>query len=455
MHDLTQGSITRHLLSMAAFIGIGLIFNTLYFLIDLYFVSRLGPSAIAGVGAAGVSSFLAMGASQLIAVGAMALIAQAAGRKDAAEANLISNQALSLSVLFAAAALALGYAFGWRAMDAIAADEATAVAGREYLAAFLPSLALMFPSAALGAALRGAGIVRPTMMVQSVTVLINAALAPVLIAGWGTGVPLGVAGAGWASTIAVAFGLVWLWVLFGRVQNFVRIDAAQAKPNMSQWGRIVAIGLPAAGEFVLMFVIIGVVYWVIRHFGPHAQAGFGVGVRVMQSVFLPAMAVAFAAAPIVGQNFGAGLAARVRETFRQSALIGAAIMLVLTILCQVRPDLMIGAFTNDPEALSVGADYLRIISWNFIATAIAFTCSSMFQGLGDTRPAFLASATRLLTFAAPAIWLSGRPDVTLQDIWRLSVLSVFLQAVVSYLLLRRQMRHKLDALEPRTAAAPA
>ena len=74
MKDLTKGSITGHLLSMSAFIGAGLIFNTLYFLIDLYFVARLGPAAIAGVSAAGVLSFLVMGASQMISIGAMALI---------------------------------------------------------------------------------------------------------------------------------------------------------------------------------------------------------------------------------------------------------------------------------------------------------------------------------------------------------------------------------------------
>lgn len=453
MQDLTQGSITRHLLSMSAFIGVGLIFNTLYFLIDLYFVAHLGPAAIAGVSAAGVSTFLAMGASQLISVGAMALIAQAVGRKDQGESNLISNQALSLSFVSAAVMLGVGYTAGLWAIGAVAADAESARQGREYLIAFLPSLALMFPNAALGAALRGAGIVRPTMIVQSATVLINAALAPVLIAGWGTGLPLGAFGAGLASSIAVLIGFVWLWLIFGREQSYIRIDLKQSAPRWAHWGRIIAIGLPAAGEFALMFVIIGIVYWVIRDFGPHAQAGFGIGMRVMQSVFLPAMAVAFAAAPIVGQNFGAGQAARVRETFRQSALIGAAIMLGLTIFCQLRPDLMISAFTDDAEAIAVGADYLRIISWNFVATALVFTCSSMFQGLGDTRPAFLASATRVLTFALPALWLAHQPGVTLRDIWYVSVASVFTQAIVSYSLLMWQLRKKLAPLQP--AAAPA
>ena len=125
MQDLTQGSITRHILSMAVFIGLGLIFQTLYFLVDLYFVSRLGSAAIAGVSAAGVSSFLVMGFTQLVGVGAMALISQAIGRKDEAAANLTSAQALSMSLLFSAVTLVLGYTVALNVVGNVAADAAT------------------------------------------------------------------------------------------------------------------------------------------------------------------------------------------------------------------------------------------------------------------------------------------------------------------------------------------
>lgn len=451
MHDLTKGSITGHIINMAVFIGLGLIFQTVYFLVDLYFVSHLGSWAIAGVSAAGVSSFVVMGASQLVAVGGMALIAQAVGRKDQAEANLVSAQALSLSVLFSVATLALGYTAGATAAGAVSADAQTAAAAREYLFAYLPSLALMFPMAALGSALRGAGVVRPTMMLQTLTVVMNAVLAPVLIAGWGTGHPLGVMGAGLATTISVALGFVALWVIFPRVQKFITLSAEAMRPQLKQWGRIIGIGLPSAGEFILMFVNFSVIYWVIRSFGPHAQAGFGVGMRIMQSIFLPVMAVAFAAAPIAGQNFGAGLADRVRYTFRDAAMICAALMLVMTLFTQWRPELLLSPFTNDPQALAVAADYLRIASWNFVASGLVFTCSSMFQGLGDTRPSLIASGSRLLTFAAPAIWLTHQPGVTLHSFWLLSVASVYFQMLLSLVLLRRQLKVKLTGLMPRAA----
>ena len=213
------------------------------------------------------------------------------------------------------------------------------------------------------------------------------------------------------------------------------------------------IGLPAGGEFLLLFVFMGVIYWCIREFGADAQAGFGMGSRVTQSIFLPAMAVSFATGPVAGQNFGARKLDRVREAFRQGAFISVVIMAALTLLIHWRPDLLVAGFTEDLSVRAVAAEYLVIVSWNFVAQGLIFTCSSLFQGLGDTRPALLSTATRLLTFVPPAIWLSSRPDFKLQHVWYLSLFTVLLQAVVSYLLVRAQFRRRLGA--PRAAAVAA
>jgi putative MATE family efflux protein len=432
---------------MAGFIAMGLIFQTLYFLIDLYFVSRLGSDTVAGVSAAGNVFFLALAASQLISIGAMALVSQTMGAKDERQANLFSEQALSLSLVFAAALLLLGYLFGGAWVDALTADEASAAQGRAYLFAFLPSLALMFPVGALTSSLRAAGVVMPSIIVQSGSVLLNAALAPVLIAGVGTGAPLGAAGAGWASTIASTVGAIALVWMFPRVQNTLRLRLQNLAPDLSAWSRIAFIGFPSSLEFLVMFLILAVVYWVIRGFGPEAQAGFGIAGRIMQSIFLPAMAVAFAAAPIAGQNFGAKRYDRVRETFRATALIGSAVMVTASLLCHIAPDAMARFFTDDPQAVAVAEEYLRIMSWLFVLNGLVMAAASLFQAMGDTRPSLFASASRLITFAAPAIWLAHQPWLELHHVWYLSVVSVLIQCGLSLALLRRTFRIKLAATE--------
>ncbi|HEV7714534.1 MAG TPA: MATE family efflux transporter, partial [Steroidobacteraceae bacterium] len=314
MKDLTQGSITKHILQMAAVMVIGMIGQTLYYLVDLYFVSGLGPQAIAGVGAAGNLAFVVLALTQILNVGTVALISHAAGRKDQADANLVFNQSLALSAFVGAFVLVAGYLLTGPYLRMVGADEGTQQAGITYLYWFLPGLALQFAMVSMGAALRGTGIVQPTMTVQVVSVLLNVILAPVLIAGWGTGHPLGVAGAGLASTIAIVAAVAMLTLYFTRLEKYVSFHSDQWRPMLAYWKRILNIGLPAGGEFFVMFLTMGLMYWLIRDFGSEAQAGYGIGSRVMQAIFLPAMAVAFSAAPVAGQNFGARHAERVRET---------------------------------------------------------------------------------------------------------------------------------------------
>jgi putative MATE family efflux protein len=436
---------------MALPIAFGMIFQTLYYLVDLYFVARLGDAAIAGVGAAGNLMFIVIGLTQVLGVGTVALISHAVGRKDQAEANLFFNQSIVLSALCAFITLIGGYALTRPYVDAVAADAATIEAGVTYLYWFLPGMAAQFALVAMGSALRGTGIVKPTMVAQVVTVILNVILAPILIVGWGTGKPMGVAGAGLASTIAIFGAVGLLGFYFMRLEKYVGFHPEQWRPRMDAWKRVLAIGLPSGGEFLLLFLFMGVIYWCIRDFGATAQAGFGIGSRVMQSIFLPAMAVAFAAGPIAGQNFGARQPERVRETFRKAVLISSVIMATLTVLIHVSPALLVQGFTDEPEVRSVAATFLTITSWYFVAQGVIFTCSSMFQGLGDTRPALLATGSRVLTFVLPAIWISRQSWFRVEHLWYLSVTTVVLQAIVSWLLLRMQFRRRLQPL----AAVPA
>lgn len=446
MKDLTDSSIAKNIFAMAVPIAAGMFFQTLYFLIDLYFVSGLGDTALAGVGAAGNMMFVVFALTQMLGVGTVALISHAVGRKDQADANLVFNQSLALSACCAAVILLLGYGLAPLYMGALGSDEKTVAAGIEYLHWFLPSLALQFALVSMGSALRGTGIVQPTMVVQVITVLLNALLAPVLIAGWGTGYRLGVAGAGLASSLSVGVGTIMLGLYFHKLEKYVGFNSSQWRPRFAQWARLLRIGLPAGGEFALMFVFMAVIYWIIRPFGADAQAGFGIGMRLVQSMFLPAMAVAFAAAPIVGQNYAAGKFNRVRETFGLAVLIGSGIMICLTLFSQWGAAALIRGFTRDPGAIAVGTQYLKIASWNFLASGVVFTTSAVFQGLGNTLPAVYSSASRLITFVAPSLWLAAQPHFELVQLWYVSVASVTLQAAISLWLVRNEFRQRVPAI---------
>ncbi len=444
MKDLTQGSISAHLLAMAIPMAIGMLVQTAYLMIDLYFVARIGDAAIAGVSTGGNFMFAVMALTQMLGVGTVALIAHAVGAQDQPRANLIFNQSLVLAAACAAITVIAGYGLVGPYLHAVAADAATIAAGTTYLVWFMPGLALQFALIAMSSALRGTGIVQPTMIVQLITVVLNCILAPVLIGGIGTGHALGVAGAGLASTLSVVAGVAILTVYFLRLEKYVAFHHEQWRPRLKTWRNILNIGLPAGGEFALMFVYMSVILFVIAPFGAAAQAGFGIGTRLMQAVFLPVMAISFAVAPVAGQNFGARNAERVRRTFRDAALLGGALMLMVGVGCWVFAPTLVGFFATAPGVLEVGTTFLHFACWNFVMSGLIFTCSGTFQALGNTWPAILSSATRLATFVLPVLWISRQPGFRIEYVWYISVTTVWLQALLSYRLVRREMDRRLQ-----------
>lgn len=444
MKDMTRGPVLGHILGMASFIALSTMFQTLYLLVDLYFVGRLGKEAIAGVGMAGNLTFLVLALTQALGVGTTALIAHALGRKDRDHAELLFNQALLLSVLVGALFFLVAFLAREAYCIRLAADAATATLGTQYLNWYIPALFLQFALVAMGAALRGLGDIKIPTLIQIATIVVNIVLAPVLIFGWGTGHAFGVSGAAMASFFAILFGLAGMTAYFEHERSHLRIRFEQWPPRMKLWSGILKIGLPAGGEFVLIALYLMIVYVIIRPFGAAAQAGFGIGGRVMQSMFLPAVAIAFATAPVAGQNFGARQGSRVREAFYASAGMTGAIMLVLTILCHIAPEWMIRIFNKDAAVVAFGAEYLRIISWNFIASGVVFVSGSVFQAMGNTLPPLAASSTRLLLFAVPAVLMSLRPDFQIRHLWYLSVATVSLQMLVNMALLRWEFGRKLN-----------
>jgi putative MATE family efflux protein len=443
MKDLTQGSVLSHVLTMAVPIFAGLVLVLLCGLIDLYFVAGLGEAAIAGVGAAGNVGFLVNALTQVVSVGTLAAVSQAVGRKDRTDANFIFNQSLGLSVVCGTCTLAVGFAVARPYMNSVAADAATVEAGTTYLVWFMPALALQFAMLAMSSALRGIGIVKPTMYVQALTVVINIILAPVLIMGCGTGYALGLKGAGLASSLAVAIGVVTLWAYFQKAEKYLSLNPQQWRPQITQWRRILSVGLPAGGEFAIMFAYMAAIYYALGEFGPAAQAGFSIGSRVLGLIQVPAMAIAFTAVPIIGQNFGAGNSERVQETVRNVLIAATMVMVVAEVVTQWQSELLLKGFTQDKATISEGALFLKMVSLNLVAQGLIFACSSTFQGLGNTTPQLISSTARLITYVIPTLWLSAQPSFRVEHIWYLSIATTTMQALLSLWLLGRELRKRL------------
>src|SRR5688500_4111680 len=252
MQDLTTGPISKHLLRTTSFMLVMMVFQTLYFLVDLYWVGRLGTEAVAGVGVAGNLTFIVLALTQMLGVGTTTVVSHAVGRKDHDQALLLFNQSQVLAMVTGAVFLVVGLAFRWPYARALSADATTASLAATYLLWFIPAMALQFALVAMGAALRAVGNFKPGMVVSTTTVIINMVLAPFLIFGWGTGRPLGVAGAAISSLVAIVIGIVWLATYFLPQESYLHFDLHLWRPRFDTWKRMLAIGLPAGFEFAMM-----------------------------------------------------------------------------------------------------------------------------------------------------------------------------------------------------------
>lgn len=447
MQDLTTGSLTRHLLKTTGFMLVTMVFQTLYFLIDLYWVGRLGKEAVAGVSIAGNVTFIVLAISQMLGVGVTTLVSHATGQKDHDRALLIFNQSQVLSMIVGILFLVIGLAVRMPYVNMLGADPRTEAMAASYLLWFIPAMAMQFAIVAMGAALRGTGNFRPGMIVSTASVILNMLLAPFLIFGWVTHVPFGVAGAAVSSLIAVVVAIVWLAAYFLAKDSYLKFMTADWKPQFGLWRQMLGIGLPAGAEFGLMAVYLFIVYTVSRPFGSAAQAGFGIGLRIIQAGFMPVVALGFAVAPVAGQNFGARKPHRVRQTFRSGAAMAAGVMLALMLLVLAAAHRMVYFFSADPQVVAVGSEYLRIIAWTFVMSGIVFVGSSMFQAMGNTLPALVASFTRIVLVAFPAFILARMPGFELRWIWYLSAGAGVAQLVLNLTLLRREFHRKLTPLE--------
>jgi putative MATE family efflux protein len=440
MRDLTEGSILRHLLSMTLFLMGSMVFQSLYFLADMYWIGRLGRDAIAAIGLAANVMLIVLASSQALGVGTTALVSRAIGEGDRDRTNRVFNQTLSLSIVCGAAFFAIGLILYRPYVRWLAADELTRSYGEQYLRWFVPSLALQFPLISTGAALRGSGVVKPTVIILVTSVLLNLVLAPVLILGWGTGRALGVFGAAMATLVAIVIGTLMLAAYMAFIHQYLRVQIRTWGPSLATWKEVVAIGLPSAAELGILAIYLLIVYSLLRPFGAAAQGGFAMGARIGQSLILPAVAVAMANAPIVGQNYGARNLSRIGTAFKTAVIVGVLFMMVMMVIVRRFAATIVRAFTPDAAVVEVAVGYLAILALTFVATGLIFAAVSVFQGLGRTVRPFVSSVIRLIAFVVPALALWRGRSSSLDALWAISAASIAVQAVVNLLFVAIEFR---------------
>jgi putative MATE family efflux protein len=382
--DYTQGSIGRAILLLSVPMMLEMLMESAFAVVDVYFVSSLGASAIATVGLTESVLTLIYAVAIGLSMGTTALVARRIGEKNPREAADAAVQAIIVSV---AACLPFSIAGIFFAKDILALMGADAWAiehGYRYTAWMLGGNAVIMLIFVINAVFRGAGDAAMAMRVLWLSTAINLVLDPVLIFGWGPFPQLGLEGAAIATNIGRGIGvLMQLWVLF-RGAKHIRVLTSQMRWHAEVMGRLVRTSLGGIGQFIIATSSwIGLVR-IASEFGSEVVAGYTIAVRIFIFTLMPAWGLSNAAATLVGQNLGAKQTERAERSVWITGFANMAFLAGVSVIYIVFCEPLVRIFTSDPGVVAVGAECLRVVSYGYIFFAWGMVMPQAFNGAGDT-----------------------------------------------------------------------
>ena len=379
---LTQGPINKHILQMAIPMSIGLFFNTMFNVVDTFYAGQLGTTSLAGMSVSFSVFFILTALVAGIGTGLSALLSNAIGQQDQAKIDRLTSNGLILTIAVSVVLTIVGVLFSPYLLAVLGAKGEAYNEGARYVRGIYAGTIFFSINSTLNAFLSSRGLTKPYRDFLVFGFFLNLLLDPLFIFGW-LGMPrLGTLGVAIATVICQLVGNIYLgykaYQLLDLKFSMVSLKSFSLHDQME----ILSQGIPAALNMLTIAIGIFVINFFIYRFGNDAStAGYGAAVRLEQIALLPAIGLNTATLTLVGQNYGAGLLSRVKETFFAALKIGVAIMTVGMALIYPFAPFLIGLFNKDPQVILEGTRYLRIDFLAFNAYIIINICLSLLQGL--------------------------------------------------------------------------
>ena len=403
--DLTQGSLARNIWHLAFPLMISSALMDLFNIVDMIFVGRLGPGAIAAVSMGGILMGLIRMLAMGISTGTVAMVSRFAGQKNVEAAQDVVGQSITLSVICAAVIALLGWFFAAPVLRLLGAAEDVLPDGVAYLRIMCVGGITMFLTMTLGAGMRGFGDAMTPMWAMGIASLLNIGLDPLLIFGLGPFPRMGVAGSAVATVLSRAVGAaILVWALLRGGQG-ARLLSGGGERYM---GRIVKIGSFSALRMLSMNMSRLILIRIVAVFGTFAVAAFGIGLRLRIFVLILGFGLADATSVVVGQNLGAGLADRAeRSAWISTLFFGAFVVLISAVFLAV-PRAVIGIFNTHPNVVLMGSRFLLFFVPALFMLNFGMVLGRAIEGAGDTVPTMLITSISLIVIGVPLAWWFSR-----------------------------------------------
>jgi putative MATE family efflux protein len=437
--NLTEGPIFKTLIRLAVPITISMVMFTVYLIVDLFFVGRLGPEAVAALSISSNAFFIHLGFSTVLGTGGMALIAQAFGRKDYGYAANVFKQSIVMALIIGVIETATGLLIAPAYIEFFGGTGKSLLWGIQYFQIFSISFFFMILLYTLGNCFRGMGDTKTPMIIMLQANVLNILLDPLLIFGW-LGLPaMGVRGAALASLISQIYALgIYGYVIF--IKGFYIEIKGKWKLSASIVRKSLFIGIPSGMNHFLLAANLLITYRVISEYGTSAIASIGIGFRILQAIYIPVIAVASAMAAIIGQNFGANKYDRITGTLGRAWLVAMIFMFFCTVACRLFPGHLIGVFSSDPDVTRFGVIYLKIFSLGFVVVGTIMVTSAVFQGLGKTYPSLVGAVLDNFLFAGLVFTLPVHFNWGIGSIWWIKVTTAAIEMALVALWLKYELQ---------------
>jgi putative MATE family efflux protein len=435
--DYTEGSISRAITLLAIPMVLEMIMESLFSLVDMFFIAHLGADAVATVGLTESLLTPLFAVAMGLSMGTTAIVARRIGEKDPEGASVAASQSILVGVVISAAAGIFGYLFAPDLLRLMGAH-AGVLEHSSYTRTILGGSATIFFLFLINAAFRGAG--DPAIAMRSLWLanLINIILNPVLILGLGPFPALGVNGSAIGTTIGRGAGVLYQIAILSGGNARIHVRFSKLRP---QWN--VMAGLVRVSVGGMLQYTINVASWIAlvrmaAFFGSAAIAGYTVGIRIILFGILPSWGLSNAAATLVGQNLGAGKPDRAERSVWLTGLYNMAFLGFLAGLFVAFATPIVSVFTTDPAVVRVAAAALRYISSGYLFYAYGMVIVQSFNGAGDTYTPTIINLFCYWLWQIPlAWWLAFHAGFGVSGVFLAIAISESTLAVVGVLAFRR------------------
>ncbi|MBE0433125.1 MATE family efflux transporter [candidate division WOR-3 bacterium] len=433
-----NGTVFRQLITLAWPIILAFMMQTGYNLVDIFWVGKLGATAIAAVSLAGNFFYVILALGQIVGSGTVALIAHSYGAGSTGRVNSVAKQSLASALVIALLIGIAGFVFTRQIMYFLGGRDMVLVLSVGYLKIMAAGFFFQLLSFSINYTFRGVGDMKIPMLIMLIATAINLILDPLLILGLGPFPRLEVQGAALATAIAncVSFAVGFAILLRGRSGMKLRIFT----PWRFEWAtikKIFSIGIPVGISYGLMATSIMVVFSIVAGFSEHALAALGIGTRIFQFASLPVVGVGVATTTLIGHKLGARDPRGAQQVSRTALKVSISIMAAFVLLFLTMAGTMISLFTRNTQTISHGIHFIQIAVYYLIFVGISTSLTGVYRGAGYTVPPMVAGIIKVVLLYLFAVVLARTLGMGVNGVWWSMLIAYGIESAVLLLWYRR------------------